>query len=617
MAEVLPGNTDTHLQLALVDPGKHTGQMPVASIKDTWDIEVRYGRRQVSALSFTTYKDSPGVEQFMTGNWPVAVRIWDHRTEEWIEPDDSRFVLSTWDEDTADETNQISFTCRQDGPTMLGRVVLHRVDGDYRLNKALDSAQQAYDDAESEFDSAWRSFADLNMEIRHYYNWYGAKAFAYRGAAWINKRRNVPHGSIASDYTRDGALFFFHGPSDTWKKLNMDTYTEDKEELERLGMAAVQKRGGMIHRREELRKARRAARETSVDGKRLFYNSSPGRTLAKAWVEGAARDNDRGASFVSNARTVKRVWRSWTNTHDSKGNPWPERISNEFSLGTSIWQMVEDFTERGLIDWKFQGRGFHMVPRGGFEVDQSHRVSLRLGQDVTEATTSGSVLDHRSVMCVVGGTGYSYMVEADVSAETETAWGWWEGSVREPSAATSGGARVLTQPLRQELKKRFTLEPQMAVVVGAASAIPMIDYAPHHQVQVFDQDGANQARMVEEIILTQRGANDPLTAAITLETRRQNRDVRFNKTLSKTVGGVSHIQGHVPMSDTLRPPEPATEFSWAPPLSEVQTRLRFDPITGVPSVVLTASFEDAGMPEPDDPNMFDDELDLTPTEPTA
>lgn len=599
-------NTDHGMRLMLVRPGVTA---PYGSVKHIFDFTATWNRTDPSRLRFKAYKDSPGVAD-LQNDVELIVQLWEPWTRKWIQPVNSRFVVDNWKEDLADETNLIEYSAIQ-SVTLLDKAVVYRRPVDQGLNNALDKAEKAFSDAEREFKSAWSKFNTLCVRIRRRHGMWGGHQFAQAGFPASTRSRRIPNGSVGVLSRRVGTswvgnLYYFSGGK--WKRLSRAKWADDKVQLVRDGLDASKKRRVMIKRKEQLRKATLAARETSRGGRRYFYNRSSGHIIQLLMREGQRRDAGRGFSGNSGSSRLKGVMRSFSNAKDSRGRNWSSstKASVEVQIGQGIFSVIRDLQERGLCDWQTRNGTLDLAPKGAFKVNQSKRVAIRLGQDVQEGVTNGSRTEHASAVLVVANGGKAYEHRSGGSS-TNTPWGYWEGSIAESAAESRTPAGRLTAEQRAEMVKRFKLEPSRKVVVGQNSALPMVDYRPHHIISVYESSGNRASRVVEQIILSQDDATSPLEAVITFETRFQSTPVRFTKSLSKTMGGMDHMQGRIPLDQDPRvPPEVEAELrasNIAPPIESISGAVKFN-AEGQPRVTLqvawAANYEAEAPPIPEE-----------------
>ncbi|GAA1450491.1 hypothetical protein ACFP47_10115 [Nesterenkonia lacusekhoensis] len=603
-AQILEGNQDHGLRLRLVEPGQYGARSYRGEVVDVFDASVSFNSEgEPGVLDIRTYKDSAGAAS-LQGDYEIQVEMWDQRDLEYKPLDDGRFIVDTYEEDRVEETNLIHYRC-PNALMLLDKVKIGLAPNARNLNRAYDIAQERLREVQGPYERALERFEELATWVRRRHG-LGGKNYAYYGVYWISNTRNVPHGSLASNASHDGRLYYYHRPSDTWRALSMSAWPRNKERLTELGVEVANLRHRYNSARDRFDKAERAARETSVGGRRFFYNSSPGRTLATLWAEGIRRDEAEG--FESPRWDVlKGRQRTFSNARDSAGVLWPaeSRTNHDFPLGGSLLQVLLDFRERGLIDFKTSFSRLHITRAGGLEVDQSDRVNLLLGRDLTSANQRGSRFQHYSVAMVLDGTGYAHRLPYQAGGDSSrTAWGFWEGTISEPEAETRDQARSLTHRERQAAQRRFKIEETLGVTLGPSSAIPMVDYQPGHWISVWDHEGERSRRRVNQIVLSW-SPDEPVTAVVTLDERFQRSATSFARTMSKTVGGVDHLQGHVPRDPALEPPLSTTEPYFAPTLTGISSSVRFTS-DGSPVVVLRPEFADPGLPEPEDPDTYDE-----------
>lgn len=616
MAEgILAGDQSHAARVRMCRPGIPGPSGERGEVMDIFDVSVAFNASgEPGSLDLRTYKDSPGAAALQTDDLELQVDLLDPRTGEWAPVQGGRFIVDTYQEDRVDETNVIHYRC-PNRLLLLEKVRVHRVPGDWRRNNALDAAEEALRDAEREYQSALRSFEDLAHRIKQRHGMWGGKVFAYHGVTWLSRYHSIPNGSIASDANQGGRLYYYHRPTWRWRRLSTAQWADDKRELRERGVTCARARRAYNRARDRFDKAERAVRETSRDGRRFFHASSPGRTLARLWNEGIERDRAEGHP-PRRPLLLKGMGRSFTNARDSAGRAWAResRTSHDFQLGASLLSVLMDFRERGLIDFTTDEDTLHVVPAGGLEVDQTSRVNLMLGRELTSADERGSRMHHFSRAIVTAGNGYSYALPYEYGADfSHTEWGFWEGTVSEQDADSQDSAAKLTLRSRQQAQRRHKVESTLGVTLEPWSAIPMIDYLPGHTISVWDHESDRSARKVEQIVLTW-SPEAPLTAVITLDDRFQQRATTFARTVSKTVGGVDHIQGHVPARPVPGGGAVTNHPHFAPPLTDATASVRFDR-DGRPTVVLRASFADPGLPEPPDPAETED-ADQLPTEET-
>ncbi|WP_147107114.1 hypothetical protein [Nesterenkonia populi] len=614
---IMAGNADHAMRLRLVKPAEYGAQSYAGEVVDIFDVSLSFNESgEPGTLDLRTYKDSAGAAALQSGQYEIQVDLWDPRDGEHVFPENARFVVGTWEEDRVDESNVIHYRC-PNALQKLDKVRLTRAQNATRLNNAYDRALDRLRETERPYERALERFEELAEWVKDRHGLPG-RSFAYHGVHWLSKERNVHHGSLASNASLGGRLYYYVRSADQWRRLQMTSWPDNKAELMDRGVELAETRRAYNAARDAYDKAERAARETSRDGRRFFYNSTPGRTLHRFWQEATERDERQGYTPPRHG-VLKGRRRTFSNSKDSRGVDWPasSRTNHDFPLGASLLQVLLDFQERGLIDFTTRQSQLDVVPAGALEVDQSDRVNLLLGRDLTSANERGSSLEHFAVAVIVAGDGqthhFMYGDDPDLHG-SKGPWGFEEGTISEPNADSRDSARSLTHRARQTAQRRNKIESTLGVSLGPSSAIPMIDYQPGHWISVWDHEGERSRRKVTQIVL-RWSPEDPMTAIVTLDDRFTRRAVSFARTMSKTVGGVDHLQGHVPRDPALEPPILSAEAWVAPPIYLGEATLNYDTSRENWTVRLPLTLSDPGTPEPDDPDAFDRDLPSTESDP--
>ncbi|MDS2171605.1 hypothetical protein Q7C18_02735 [Nesterenkonia sp. CL21] len=630
--------TDPDIMLWINAPDTPARESVREPIRYAFDISASYGDgSEHNALTFSTYKDDPAVAKLATGNYEIVLRWWDPRREAWLEPPNSRFMVMKHLEDMVDETNKISFTCVSIS-WLLEKIrvrVADQFNTAVRLNRELDQAQERYDEAESEYESLMSQFDRTAKRVQeaHWPDIYHGPNWAVRGVTWIARQGKARGRSIVSDAARNGSLWWYSTDRGKFVRLSMtsgDSMTQsDKETLRELGPQIDRARRAMRRAQSNLASAQRAARESSRNGTRHFHNRTPGRVLTTLWREGIERDAgyvNHGEStpgwpdspYALRVRIAKGIYRAWTSTHDSKDRAWTSFAPQqnwEIPLNSSIWDVIQDFREKGILDWQMGGiapggggRNLRLVRKGGLEVDQTRRVSLRLGVDVLEAPQEVDHSEHQTVSFVLDSTGLNrYTYRHRDRAANQTPWGLWEGGISESDATDLDTAISLTQEERDRRANRYVIDSSRQTIVRPSGPLPMLDYQPGHTVTVYDHDG-NAPRKVTQIIVEKKSDEDPIVATVRLGTRTTNRPVKYARTLNKITGGSDHIQGLIPMNPALDPGELPQSALRAPEITSLGASVRFNE-AGRPQVHVSAQVSTADVPVPEDAELYDDAAD--------
>ena len=630
--------TDVDIQLWLGRPDSPSGTNHERAyefmLRDAHDIAVSYSDgSDHNALTFKMYKDSPGARE-LTGDWEIIVRWWDPRRQELLEPPGSRFVILETEEDMADNTNAITYKCAS--ITWLLEKVRVRTTGYVnnaaRMNRDYDRAKKRYEDAERDYDQARREFERIGRQVQrdtwHQNQTMGPMLLSYSGVTWLIRDRIAKYRSIVyNDY--NGLLYWYSYQRQGMVRLNMnpsnETHRQRRRDLRIAGRDALRAMTRMRTARTNYNNAERAARETSRDGTRYFYNRTPGRVLAQLWREGCERDsgfvghNDGEGTFDSpfsyRGRVLKGNWRGWTNTRDSKGQLWTSNTTRgnwEIRLGQSLWAVIQDFRERGEIDVRMGGlapggggRSLYLVPKGGLVVDQSRRVAFKLDRNVVEAPETIDRTEHQTVTFVLDSKGLNRYTHWNRGlAANATPWGYWEGAIQEQDADSLSTSMSLTAEERRKRSRRFWVDASRKGPVDSTGPIPMLDYEPHHQVSVYTHQGSGSKRSVSQIIVEKSDPDEPITATIRLGQRIANGPVSYERTLSKVLGGSDHMQGHIPLAPSEAELTLPQDALYAPAITDMGANVRFNE-EGRPRVALTATIASYDMPQAEDAARFE------------
>ena len=625
------------LQLWVCYPNVAAEKSYYFRIRDAFNIDLTYGDgSQHNTLTFSTYKDDPFVDLLSEEGWnyEVVARWWDPRRKKLVEPPNSRFVIMKSKENVVDKTNRIDYILP--GKTkMLEKVttrVTRYVNYVAQLNRDYDRAKEAYEQAERDYNSVLRQFENTGKRIQeeHWPNDSHGPVFSTVGMGWLLRDGHARYRSLvyASSWTHP--IYWYSYQRQGWTRLSLtsgsQTAVNAKERFVQLAPEVYQTRQIMNRARNAYAAADRAARETSRDGTRFFYNRTPARVISTLWREGQERDggflghNDGTGTWDSPYpmynRILKGIWRHFTATRDARGNLWTNstpRQNWEIRLNQSLWSVIQDFRERGLIDWRMGGpapggggRSLQLVPYGSLDVDQSRRVTLRLGGETLSGVEEISAEDHQTVTFVLTSKGWNHYLNFGRNRdENRTPWGIWEGGIQESEADSLTTANDLTRERRRELSYRYTTSSSRTVEVWPGGPIPMLDYEPRHTIAVSDHQSARSLRKVVSITVNKANSESPLTAHVVLGTRRYRSMVSYGRTMSKIVGESDFIQGHIPVDPQQSPSEIPSDALYAPVISSIGAGVRFNE-EGRARAVVTAQLASHDLPVPADADVFDD-----------
>ena len=628
---------EVDLQLWLCRPNAGAASSYRYRIQDAFNIQVSYGDgSEHNTLTFSTFKDNPFVEQLSEDgwDWEVCVRWWDPRRGALVEPPGSRFVIMRSKENIVDRANRIDYILPAK-TKMLEKVatrVTRYVNYVAQLNADYDRAKKAYEEAERDYNSVLRQFQNTGKRIQeeHWPNDYHGPVFAARGMGWLIRDGHARYRSLVHATSWTHPIYWYSFQQQGWVRLSMTSGSaaahNAKERFAQLGPEVYQTRQIMNKARSAYAAAERAARESSRNGTRFFYNRTPARVISTLWREGQERDggflghNDGTGTWDSPFpiynRILKGIWRDFTATADARGRRWTRstpRQNWEVRLGQSLWAVIQDFRERGLIDLRMGGpalggggRSLQLVPYGSLEVDQTRRVTLRLDSNTLEGIEEIDASEHQSITFVLTSKGWNhYLNYGREREENQTPWGMWEGAIQESEADSLTTARELTSARRSELSRRYATTSSRKVQVWAGGPIPMLDYEPHHIIGVSDHQGATSPRKVTRITVGKQDAKSPITAVVQLGTRRYRNMVSYARTLSKVVGESDVIQGHIPVDPQLEATEIPQDALYAPAITDMGVAVRINE-DGRARAVVRANLASHDLPVPDDAAEFDE-----------
>lgn len=102
---------NTGMGMRLVCYGED-GVTQVADLPDVQSVDVGFGHPSGSGLAFKVPRVGRGVPELLSdqARW-VAVELWDGRTGSWVEPDDARYLVASWDGDEGEAADVYAVTC--------------------------------------------------------------------------------------------------------------------------------------------------------------------------------------------------------------------------------------------------------------------------------------------------------------------------------------------------------------------------------------------------------------------------------------------------------------------------------------------------------------------------
>jgi hypothetical protein len=291
-----------------------------------------------------------------------------------------------------------------------------------------------------------------------------------------------------------------------------------------------------------LKKARIASNPTDpVQGKRTWQDPvTPGRILGLFVNEAKARGALAGMT------------RTWTDTHDTAGQPWPETLLRQYDAGADLLTVAMDLADAGYVDVQTTGRDLQLyVP----ELGQDRTTGAN--QVTLTATSSPSAPFRRTwegVAGVIMGLGDADLALEYVNPGAVQPWGRWEEYVTHSGVSDPGTLTTLMEhqgELSEGPRLEFTQD-----IEPSAGPRPFVDFQVGDYVWSRDLAGSRERYRVRQITL--RGKGGALTANVVLNDRFLESDIRTQRRLQAISGGASTSgsTGTPPGADILPPMAP-------------------------------------------------------------
>ena len=272
-----------------------------------------------------------------------------------------------------------------------------------------------------------------------------------------------------------------------------------------------------------------------IDGKRPFYQSSPGRIIRTLILEA----QDRGA-----AQGIKLG--NFTTDRDAAGNLWPKVATIYYSPGLPIASVLENLVEQGMCDYRMDGDTLNLyAPETAMGRDLTDRANpVRVHGAVTEAPVKYSLEDLASSALLIGDEGFELEVD-NPSAPDD--YGRLEVTIEQGGVSDPGTARIMVDEALQRGSREIKEITRSQSASGAAF-LPYRDYRVGDYVQVLE-DGQWQKYRVRELQLTRDGQDWTIHAVI--NDRLQELLLKLAKRTNGIVNGTKGSGG-----DGTRPTPP-------------------------------------------------------------
>lgn len=320
----------------------------------------------------------------------------------------------------------------------------------------------------------------------------------------------------------------------TWAEVgpSLLRLSGEHEDTDQAGMRTLR----FVGREWILDKARVGTGELElIDGKRPFYQSSPGRIIRTLILEA----QDRGA-----AQGIKLG--NFTTDRDAAGNLWPKVATIYYSPGLPIASVLENLVEQGMCDYRMDGDTLNLyAPETAMGRDLTDRANpVRVHSAVTEAPVKYSLEDLASSALLIGDEGFELEVD-NPSAPDD--YGRLEVTIEQGGVSDPGTARIMVDEALQrgsrEIKEITRSQP-----ASGAAFLPYRDYRVGDYVQVLE-DGQWQKYRVRELQLTREGQDWTIHAVI--NDRLQELLLKLAKRTNGIVNGTKGSGG-----DGTRPTPP-------------------------------------------------------------
>ena len=275
-----------------------------------------------------------------------------------------------------------------------------------------------------------------------------------------------------------------------------------------------------------------------VDNKRQFTSASAGAILAPMFDE------------AKNAGWGPGLSRSFSTGTDTFGASWPagDRISQEWSIGTPLSQVLETLSSGGLCEWWGEGLALRLAV-AGTGVDRTSGSGLvRLGPGATKVPVKSDfskVFNHLTVAREDGG--FTYLANPGVAGE----WGTIRKTVSIRGAIDEATAIRLAQPTLIDGRATHR-QIGLSYPAAAAKYLPWVHYDVGDQIQARTRAGWENLRVVELVV--QKDASGVVTVSTVLSHRFRNLVSRLaGRASASAIGGGTGLGGGAPLPPEAMP----------------------------------------------------------------
>ena len=258
-----------------------------------------------------------------------------------------------------------------------------------------------------------------------------------------------------------------------------------------------------------------------IDGKRPFYQSSPGTIMRTLLLEAKDRGAAQGIEIGG-----------FTGAKDSSGNSWGKVATIYYSPGLPILNVLENLVEQGLCDYRMDGNVMRLYePETTMGRDHTTGGNpVRIHGNVTEAPVNYTLEDLTTSALLIGEDGFELEVD-NPSAPDD--YGRLEVTIEQGGVNQEGTARIMVDEALNKGSREIR-EITRTQQVDGLRFLPYRDYRVGDFVQVRDQGNWVRYRVREIQLVRDR---DGWTAHTVINDRLQELLLKLAKRTSGIVNG--------------------------------------------------------------------------------
>ena len=221
-----------------------------------------------------------------------------------------------------------------------------------------------------------------------------------------------------------------------------------------------------------------------IDGKRPFYQSSPGTIMRTLLLEAKDRGAAQGIEIGE-----------FTGARDSSGHSWGKVATIYYSPGLSVLNVLENLVEQGLCDYRMDGNIMRLYePETTMGHDHTTGTDpVRIHGNVTEAPVNYTLEDLTTSALLIGEDGFELEVD-NPSAPDD--YGRLEVTIEQGGVNQEGTARIMVDEALNKGSREIREITRTQRVEGL-KFLPYRDYRVGDFVQVRDQGTWERYRVRE------------------------------------------------------------------------------------------------------------------------